>query len=143
MIDFNVRATGPQRVFTLSDPIIIGTDGDPETGITMVFTTATDPSGVEYSFAEISGNPGGSDSGWQDSPGETFATLEVKLKNTLATDRPVHGLRQRSEIMNPRPMYSFRGSPMRLPHLPSSSRRPCLSMGRASTVMTTPIPASP
>jgi hypothetical protein len=31
----------------------------------MIATTAFDPSGVEYYFAEISGNPGGSDSGWQ------------------------------------------------------------------------------
>jgi hypothetical protein len=34
--------------------------------ITMVATTASDISGVEYYFAELSGNPGGSDSGWQD-----------------------------------------------------------------------------
>ncbi len=36
--------------------------------VRMVATTANDPSGVEYYFQEISGNPGGSDSGWQDSP---------------------------------------------------------------------------
>jgi hypothetical protein len=35
--------------------------------ITMVATTANDPSGVEYYFDETSGNPGGSDSGWQSS----------------------------------------------------------------------------
>ncbi|MHC4157487.1 MAG: hypothetical protein ACYSSO_00255, partial [Planctomycetota bacterium] len=34
--------------------------------IAMVATTATDESGVEYYFAELSGNPGGADSGWQD-----------------------------------------------------------------------------
>jgi hypothetical protein len=34
----------------------------------MIATTATDPSGVEYYFEETSGNPGGGDSGWQDSP---------------------------------------------------------------------------
>ncbi len=38
-----------------------------ETSITMTATTASDPSGVEYYFEETSGNPGGSDSGWQDS----------------------------------------------------------------------------
>ncbi|MCH7225124.1 hypothetical protein [Haloferula sp. A504] len=38
------------------------------TSITMTATTATDPYGVEYFFDETSGNPGGSDSGWQDSP---------------------------------------------------------------------------
>ncbi|MCH7225128.1 sialate O-acetylesterase [Haloferula sp. A504] len=36
--------------------------------ISMTATTATDASGVEYYFAETSGNLGGSDSGWQDSP---------------------------------------------------------------------------
>ena len=35
--------------------------------IAMLATTATDPSGVEYWFDETSGNPGGTDSGWQDS----------------------------------------------------------------------------
>jgi hypothetical protein len=34
----------------------------------MTATTASDPSGVEYYFDEISGNPGGTDSGWQDDP---------------------------------------------------------------------------
>ncbi|MHC4215457.1 MAG: hypothetical protein ACYSWP_19005, partial [Planctomycetota bacterium] len=34
--------------------------------IAMVATTATDASGVEYYFDETSGNPGGSDSVWQD-----------------------------------------------------------------------------
>jgi hypothetical protein len=35
------------------------------TSIAMVATTATDTSGVEYYFDETSGNPGGTDSGWQ------------------------------------------------------------------------------
>jgi autotransporter-associated beta strand protein len=35
--------------------------------ITMTATTATDGSGVEYFFDETSGNPGGTDSGWQNS----------------------------------------------------------------------------
>ena len=35
--------------------------------IAMVATTASDASGVEYYFYETSANPGGSDSGWQDS----------------------------------------------------------------------------
>ncbi|HIJ67543.1 MAG TPA: hypothetical protein HPP51_04585, partial [Planctomycetes bacterium] len=34
--------------------------------ISMTATTASDPSGVEYYFDETSGNPGGTDSGWQD-----------------------------------------------------------------------------
>jgi hypothetical protein len=36
--------------------------------ITMTATTASDASGVEYFFDETSGNPGGSDSGWLNSP---------------------------------------------------------------------------
>jgi Carbohydrate esterase, sialic acid-specific acetylesterase len=39
-----------------------------ESSITMTATTASDPGGVEYFFDETSGNPGGNDSGWQDSP---------------------------------------------------------------------------
>jgi hypothetical protein len=35
------------------------------TSIAMVATAATDPAGTEYYFKETSGNPGGSDSGWQ------------------------------------------------------------------------------
>jgi hypothetical protein len=44
--------------------------------ITMTATTATDPSGVEYYFDETSGNPGGTDSGWQDSPTYTDTGLD-------------------------------------------------------------------
>lgn len=44
-------------------PYAIGT-----TSVRMIATTATDSSGVEHFFEETSGNPGGSDSGWQDSP---------------------------------------------------------------------------
>jgi fibro-slime domain-containing protein len=36
--------------------------------ISMTATTVSDLCGVEYFFDETSGNPGGSDSGWQDSP---------------------------------------------------------------------------
>ena len=40
--------------------------------VTMVATTATDTQNdVEYYFEETSGNPGGDDSGWQDSPAYT------------------------------------------------------------------------
>tara|TARA_R110002111_G_scaffold177181_1_gene243203 strand:- start:6646 stop:12345 length:5700 start_codon:yes stop_codon:yes gene_type:complete len=50
-----------QSSFGIS-PTALGT-----TSIIMSATEATDPSGVEYYFEETSGNPGGSDSGWQDS----------------------------------------------------------------------------
>ncbi|MHC5165610.1 MAG: hypothetical protein ACYSOI_09815, partial [Planctomycetota bacterium] len=45
------------------------------TSIRMVATTASDQSGVEYYFEETSGNPGGSDSGWQDS--ETYTDSDL------------------------------------------------------------------
>jgi len=46
-----------------------------DTAVSMTATTATDPSGVEYYFYETSGNPGGSDSGWQDSTSYTDTGL--------------------------------------------------------------------
>ena len=51
-----------------------------ETSITMVATTASDPSGVEYNFDETSGNPGGSDSGWQDSTSYTDSGLNASTQ---------------------------------------------------------------
>jgi hypothetical protein len=59
------------------------------TSICMVATTATDIMGVEYYFHETSGNPGATDSGWQDSstyedtgllPGTTY-TYQVKTRD--------------------------------------------------------------
>jgi len=48
---------------------------DSDTAISMTATTASDPSGVEYYFMETSANPGGSDSGWQDSTSYTDTGL--------------------------------------------------------------------
>lgn len=45
------------------------------TAIEMTATTATDADGVEYYFEETTGNLGGSDSGWQDSPVYTDTDL--------------------------------------------------------------------
>ena len=59
------------------------------TSMQMAAMTATDVSGVEYYFHEISGNPGATDSGWQDSntyedtgllPSTTY-TYEVKTRD--------------------------------------------------------------
>ncbi len=50
--------------------------------ISMTATTAVDPSGVEYYFEETSGNPGSSDSGWQDSPTYTDVGLEGDTQYT-------------------------------------------------------------
>ncbi|HIJ67027.1 MAG TPA: hypothetical protein HPP51_01915, partial [Planctomycetes bacterium] len=59
------------------------------TWVDMTATAATDPSGVEYYFTETSGNPGGSDSGWQDSrvytdtglSAETLYTYTVRARD--------------------------------------------------------------
>jgi alpha-galactosidase len=45
------------------------------TSITMTASTASDASGVEYFFDETTNGPGGSDSGWQDSPSYTDSGL--------------------------------------------------------------------
>jgi len=45
--------------------------------ITMSALEATDPEGVEYFFEETSGNPGGSDSGWQESHTYTDDKLQA------------------------------------------------------------------
>ncbi|MHC4498360.1 MAG: hypothetical protein ACYS21_04505, partial [Planctomycetota bacterium] len=55
-------APAPDPMTWATAPYATGT-----TSIAMVATTASDPNGVQYYFAEISGNPGGDDSGWQDS----------------------------------------------------------------------------
>ncbi len=44
--------------------------------IEMTATTASDPRGVEYYFGETSGNPGATDSGWQDSATYTDTGLQ-------------------------------------------------------------------
>ncbi len=66
-----------------------------ESSITMTATTAVDDvTGVEYSFEETSGNPGGDDSGWQSSPvytdtglqpGTTY-TYTVKARDTSTSN---------------------------------------------------------
>ncbi len=48
--------------------------------ITMTATTASDTSGVEYYFDETTGNPGGTDSGWQNSP--TYADTGLNPSTT-------------------------------------------------------------
>ncbi|WP_158279849.1 M12 family metallo-peptidase [Coraliomargarita sinensis] len=50
--------------------------------ITMTATAALDVHEVEYYFTETSGNPGGSDSGWQDSPTYTDTGLDEDTQYT-------------------------------------------------------------
>ncbi|MFC2108885.1 trypsin-like serine peptidase [Candidatus Bipolaricaulota bacterium] len=62
----------PETVTWDTPPHAAGPDA-----IEMKATTATDPSGVEYSFEETSGNVGGTDSGWQDDPEYTDDGLQT------------------------------------------------------------------
>ena len=55
---------------------------DSSSAISMTATTASDPSGLEYYFEETSGNPGGSDSGWQNSPNYTDTGLSPSTTYT-------------------------------------------------------------
>jgi hypothetical protein len=70
--NFSIQGTGSSPSDTTPptpDPMTWNSAPNPTgmTTISMTATTATDPSGVEYFFDETSGNPGGTDSGWQDS----------------------------------------------------------------------------
>jgi len=56
---------------------------DSETAISMTATTGSDLNGpVEYYFTETSGNPGGSDSGWQTDPSYTDSGLSAFTQYT-------------------------------------------------------------
>ena len=61
--DIDVTAPTPDPMTWAIEPTVVD-----NVSITMTATTAVDPSGVEYYFEEITGHPGGNDSGWQDSP---------------------------------------------------------------------------
>jgi hypothetical protein len=64
-----------------------------DNSIDMVATTATDPSGVEYYFNETSGNPGGSDSAWQDPTSYSDTGLNAGTQycyNVQARDKSVN-----------------------------------------------------
>ena len=60
--------TSQLQMYAMSDVQLLKPQGDTDTTIAMTADEAYDPSGVEYYFTETSGNLGGSDSGWQDSP---------------------------------------------------------------------------
>ena len=78
-IDLADDKTGTYHLYGLTNQELVG---DSETEITMTATTATDASGVEYYFTETSGNPGGDDSGWQDSPTYTDIGLQPDTQYT-------------------------------------------------------------
>jgi hypothetical protein len=61
--------------------------------VSMTATTATDPSGVEYYFDETTANPGGNDSGWQDSTSYTDTGLTASTQycyEVTARDKSVN-----------------------------------------------------
>ncbi len=61
----------------------VAPSADSSSAISMTATTGTDASGpVEYSFVETSGNPGGTDSGWQTSPSYTDTGLTASTQYT-------------------------------------------------------------
>jgi hypothetical protein len=72
---FTIDNTLTKGIYGMSGLLTISGGSDTDTQITMTANTATDPSGVEYYFTETSGNPGGDDSGWQDSPTYTDTGL--------------------------------------------------------------------
>ncbi len=87
------------------------------TGIASVFmvaTMATDVSGVEYYFDETSGNPGGTDSGWQDSnvyedTGLSTGTVYTYVVRTRdrSTNHNVGVDSAEASVTTPTPVYRF------------------------------------
>lgn len=84
----NVQITG-----TVSGPDTMPPTPDPMTwavqpyatgsdSVSMTAATASDPSGVEYYFDETSGNPGGTDSAWQDSATYVDTGLQADIEYT-------------------------------------------------------------
>jgi hypothetical protein len=79
--------------------------------ITMTATTASDPSGVEYFFDETSNHPGGSDSGWQNSPtytdmglsASTTYTYTVKARDKSSAQNATLASSAASATTNPPP----------------------------------------
>jgi hypothetical protein len=67
----DTQAPTPDPMTFASPPTAVN-----DSEITMTATTASDASGVEYFFSETTGNPGGSDSGWQASPVYTDTGLD-------------------------------------------------------------------
>jgi len=82
-IKINISAAPPDTTPPSPDPATWAAvpAADSDTAISMTATTATDDSGVEYFFDETSGNPGGSDSGWQDSTSYTDSGLNPSTQH--------------------------------------------------------------
>ncbi|MDH4203628.1 MAG: putative glycoside hydrolase [Phycisphaerae bacterium] len=102
-IRFSISCNKTNEVSYVDDIEVTGTSGTPDTdpptpnpatwasapaaisdtAISMTATTGSDASGpVEYYFDETSGNPGGTDSGWQTSPSYTDTGLTASTQYT-------------------------------------------------------------
>lgn len=90
---FNVVAGSEDTFPPLPNPAGFASapSADSDSAISMTATTGSDANGVEYSFVETSGNPGGSNSGWQSSSSYTDTgltdntqyTYTVRMRDTL------------------------------------------------------------
>jgi len=86
--------------------------------ISMTATTVSDPSGVEYYFDEVSGNPGGSDSGWQDSASftdtglnaDTTYTYRVQARDKAASQNQTYWSSELSATTDAEAPKSFCGA---------------------------------
>ena len=84
---FNFVYDAPDTAAPTPDPatFAVAPAADSDTAISMTATTGTDASGpVEYFFDETSGNPGGTDSGWQTSASYTDTGLNASTQYTYA-----------------------------------------------------------
>jgi hypothetical protein len=108
--------TQPDTTPPSPDPSVWATEPyvTSSTSIRMIATAATDLSGVEYYFHETSGNPGGTDSGWQDSntyedtglSAGTTHTYQVKTRDKSAAQNET-GYSSLASATTPNPVYRF------------------------------------
>ena len=106
-----LSAPTPDPMVWAADPCAVFYD---TITMTAAGATSTDGSGVEYYFEETSGNPGGSDSNWQDEPSytdtdlsaETAYCYKVKARNKgnlLETEPSAEGCVTTGEAPRPTP----------------------------------------
>jgi hypothetical protein len=84
----DIQAPSPDPMTWATVPYATSTSS-----ISMTATTATDPSGVEYRFEETSGNPGGTDSLWQNGTNYTDSGLSELTQycyRVMARDKSVN-----------------------------------------------------
>jgi hypothetical protein len=103
-IDIHGAPSGPDGTAPSPDPMTFATApyASSATSIAMTATPANDPSGVEYYFAETSGNHGGSDSDWQSSASYEDTGLTTGLQYTYTvTARDLNANRNTTATSEP------------------------------------------